>query len=66
MSNNNNNNDYHKERNPYLNAPRGRKLGYKTCRWNREDAMFVKCVALGIIGTIFILATYLTLWIIGG
>lgn len=67
MNNNNNiNSDPHKERNPYLNAPRGRKIGYKTCTWNKEDAMIAKCISLGIIGSIFILATYLTLWIVGG
>ena len=60
------NSDHHKECNPYLNAPRGRKIGYRTCKWNKEDAMFVKCVALGITGAIIILATYLTMWVIGG
>jgi hypothetical protein len=60
------NTDYHKECNPYLNAPRGRKIWYKSCSWNREDAFWSKCIVIGGVGLLFILATYLTMWLIGG
>ena len=37
------NTDTFKDQHPYLNAPRGIPIGYKSCNWMHEDRILARC-----------------------
>jgi hypothetical protein len=44
------NTDTFKGHNPYLNAPRGKPIGYKSCTWRRDDRILsVCCEVVGVL-----------------
>ena len=41
------NTDTFKDQHPYLNAPRGIPIGYKSCNWRRDDRILSVCCQVG-------------------
>ena len=48
--------DETKDRNPYLNAPRGTANGTKSCTWRRDDRILSMCCQVGAVLVCILLA----------